>query len=433
MSSFKPWKVVQLDLSESIPSLPFDPGIQGVYMVFWWYGIPLGQQEIPASQLPMSTRHLAEIAVRAITPAVGDHLLEKGFKAPLPEISRIGSEYDPPDFEALMTLDRPLEKLRERLSTFCGQSTNTAISVVICTRDRPEHLERCLRSLQNLTRHPHEILVIDNAPGSDATKKLVTQFPNVRYVLEPRAGLDIARNTGIRQSTGDIVAFIDDDVTVHPNWVMALQHGFKDPGVMAITGLVLPAELETEAQCLFETYWGFNRGYRIKDFDSSFFKRTRFKGVPAWVIGAGANMAFRRRVFEIVGDFDERLDVGAAGCNGDSEFWYRLLAVGCLCRYLPMAVAYHYHRKDMEGLNRQLFYYMRGFVAALLIQFEEHGHWGNLLRLFLALPRHYVKLFAEGLVRGFKGRYRTLAAEVAGCISGGRFYMHNQRPRTPRR
>jgi GT2 family glycosyltransferase len=124
---------------------------------------------------------------------------------------------------------------------------------------------------------------------------------------------------------------------------------------MAVTGLVLPAELATEAQLHFETYWGFGRGYRRIDFISVFFESDRMRGCPVWEIGAGANMAFRREVFEKVGLFDERLDVGAAGCSGDSEFWHRVLTHGGVCRYEPGAVAYHFHRRDWAGLSNQSF------------------------------------------------------------------------------
>jgi GT2 family glycosyltransferase len=74
-------------------------------------------------------------------------------------------------------------------------------------------------------------------------------------------------------------------------------------------------------------------------------------GVPAWDVGAGANMAFRKTVFEKVGYFDERLDVGASGCSGDSEYWYRIMAEGFTCRYFPHIYVYHQHRESWDDLK----------------------------------------------------------------------------------
>ncbi len=421
MTNFTPEKVLYVELSQGVPILPAYPGYGQVYVVFWWHGIPLGHQEISASLLPIPAAQLANLAIQTIAPAVGDHLLGQGFKAPLPELKNL-LHNNPPDFQTLMALERPLARLQKCWS----QPISNSVSVVICTRDRPERLAKCLHALQNLSECPKEILVVDNAPSSDATRQLVAQMPDIRYVLEPRPGLDIARNTGIRHSTGEIIAFTDDDVMVHPDWISRLQQSFQDPKVMAVTGLVLAAELETEAQFIFEKYWGFNRGYRVLTFEPEYFEKLKPWGFPAWRIGAGANMAFRRQVFKLVGDFDERLDVGAAGCSGDSEFWYRVLAEGAVCRYEPTAVVYHYHRRDMDSLKRQIYFYMRGHVAALLIQFEKYRHWGNLRRLFFALPKHYTKLFLRGLRKGFKYRYSTVFAEVSGCLSGLIFYLQNR-------
>jgi glycosyltransferase involved in cell wall biosynthesis len=133
--------------------------------------------------------------------------------------------------------------------------------VVVCTRERPEQLKRCLGSFQRLSRRPKEILVVDNAPRYEATRRVVAEFSDIRYIREPRAGLDVARNRGICHTSGEIVAFTDDDAIVHRDWIARIRQGFKDPDVMAVTGLVLPAELEAEAQFLFETHWGFGRGY----------------------------------------------------------------------------------------------------------------------------------------------------------------------------
>lgn len=414
-----PWKVLNLELDEGIPTLPLAPNYQGLYVVFWWHGIPLGHREICATQLPMPATQLANLALQAITPAVGCHLLEHGFKGSLPVVSKNLAQDMPPDFYALMMLERPLERLQERQS----QPAKDSVSVVICTRDRPEQLALCLRSLQNLSYPPHEIWVVDNAPNSDTTRQLIAQMPGIQYVLEPRPGLSMARNTGIRHSTGDLIAFTDDDVLVHPEWITRLQQGFQDLRVMAVTGLMLPAELETEAQLIFQGGSG-GPGWRYQPltFDTQFFEDMKPRGVPVWRIGAGANMAFRRKAFELVGNFDERLGAGAAGCSEDSELWYRVLAESWLCRYEPTAVVFHYHRRDLVSLKQQMYQYMRGHVAALLIQFARYKHWGNLRRLFVALPRYYFRRFLSGLLKGLRSSNRTLLAEVLGCFSGVQFY-----------
>lgn len=402
--------------------MPCEPDYQVLYVVFWWHSIPLGHQEISTTQLPMPATQLANLALQTITPVVGNRLLEKGFKAPLPELPKHLLQNIPPDFHALMALEQPLTKLRER----CQEPGGSSVSVIVCTRERPEQLARCLASLQNLSQPPHEILVVDNAPTSDATHQLVSQMPGIRYVLEPQPGLSRARNTGIRYSTGDVIAFTDDDVEVHPDWCTRLQQNFDDPRVMTVTGLVLPAELETDAQLIFEKGFGyFNKGYCAKTFDSQFFEQTKHRGVPAWEVGAGANMAIRRQAFDLVGNFDERLGAGSAGCSEDSEFWYRVLAEGWCCRYEPTSVVYHYHRRDLDSLRQQIYQYMRGFVASLFVQFARYKHWGNLRRLFTSLPMHYINRFLYGLLQGFKSFNSILLAGITGFFSGLKISLQN--------
>lgn len=415
------WEVLHLDLSEGIPTLSFDSSYQGLYVVFWLHGIPLGDQEISAAQLPMPATQLVNLVLQRITPAVGSHLLAHGFKGDLPVVSANPSGDMPPDLDDIVALERPLDKLQERWL----QPTKSSVSVVICTRNRPEQLARCLRSLHNLGAD--EIIVVDNAPSSDATRQLVAQIPEINYVLEPRPGLSVARNTGIRHSTGDIIAFTDDDVLVHPHWITQLEQGFQDARVMAVTGLMLPAELETEAQLIFQRgSGGPDWGYRALTFDTQFFEQRKYWGVPVWRIGAGANMAFRRKAFELVGYFDERLGAGASGCSEDSELWYRVLAEGWFCHYEPTAVVFHYHRSDMASLKQQMYQYMRGHVAALLVQFAKYKHWGNLRRLCVALPKHYSRLFFRGFLNGFRQSYGTLLVEIFGCLAGVNFYLQNR-------
>jgi GT2 family glycosyltransferase len=408
----KPWRILHVDLLKAIPSLPMEEDKEGAYVYFWCQGLLLGRKIFGSSELPLSSRALSDEAIRSVLPAVALYW-------------KVNPESAWSDFRMLSALDRPLERLSERLAP---DDASESISVIICTRDRPAHLRKCLSSLQRLSERPEEILVVDNASRTSETREVVGEFHGVRYVFESRLGLDVARNTGFRHSSGGIIAYTDDDVVVHPDWIKRLRQGFAEPWVWAVTGPALPVALATEAQVTFETFWSFDRRYKPILFTSDFARQTRSRGTPAWIIGAGANMAFRRQAFLLLGGFDERLDVGAAGCSGDSELWYNLLSRGKSCRYEPSAVVFHCHRSDWKSLESQIFHYMRGHVAALLIQFEKHRHWGNLRRLFISLPWFLARLFLSGCMRGFSLRHRFLWLELAGFLSGLGYYLMQRRP-----
>ncbi len=301
-------------------------------------------------------------------------------------------------------------------------------SVVICTRDRPDELRRCLASLPQQSFTPNEIVVVDNASRDGRTRE-VALAAGVVYVREDRPGLDFARNTGATHATADIIAYTDDDVLLHPRWLEHLVAAFDDPAIGAVTGLVLPGELETDAQRHFESYWSFGQGYDRVDFKAGDFAASSAETVfPAWKVGAGASMAFRRDVFARVGYFDERLDVGQAGCSGDSEYWYRLLAAGVDCRYEPTSVAFHFHRRAMDGLSHQIYSYMRGHAAALMVQNERTGLGCNRRQALWVMPRWYAGRMWRRLRRGWTVEDRFLRQEVTGYFAGLLFYYKQKRP-----
>jgi glycosyltransferase involved in cell wall biosynthesis len=380
------------------------------YLVIWSGKIPLGHYWLEADKGPVSLGDYREELETIVRPA-------------LEQIS----------FKRQASIDKQKEqgeashKLQAASDKQGGARGNRAggLSVVICTRNRPKDLERCVHGLLNSADTDFELIVVDNAPDDDRTEQVVRRFPLVRYIREERKGLDIARNTGARAAVGAIIAYTDDDVVVGGDWTGQLKDCFNDPLVMAVTGLVIPAQLQTRAQYIFERYWSFNKGYLEKGYDHRYFLDHLPWGVPAWDIGAGANMAFRREAFELAGWFDERLDVGASGCSGDSEFWYRILAEGWNCRYFPQLVVYHNHRESEAELSNQLFHYMRGHVSALLVQYERYGHKGNLWRLRRALPQYYLKRIGGWILgkdRQARENSRYLLREIRGCFSGWRFY-----------
>jgi GT2 family glycosyltransferase/SAM-dependent methyltransferase len=402
-----------VDLRQPLPS--FDREADGVYRWYLWWGPrPLGVIEVHSWQLPMSERRLARLIAAAITPAVGDLLHPGGaFVAPLPDApTSLGST---PLAELLD--DDVLERLDAALTLPPAMPVGaSSVAVVVCTRNRPEQLRRCLRSLAELSLAPDEIVVVDNASDGDATREVAAEA-GVTYVLEPRLGLSNARNTGIASTTSDLVAFTDDDVVVHPEWLSRLLGGFRSESVMSVTGLVLPASLESEAERVFEdVVGGFGRGFRELEFGPEWIQRRRRHTAAVWRIGAGASVAFRRSAFDRVGGFDARLGAGAAGCSEDSELWYRLLAGGWRCRYEPSAVVHHYHRDDLSGLKRQMRAYMRGHVAALAVQWSHTRQIGEARRAMISLPRLYVGRTVRRL--WWSQPDPTLGAEVRGYVDG---------------
>jgi glycosyltransferase involved in cell wall biosynthesis len=280
--------------------------------------------------------------------------------------------------------------------------------------------------LSTLTCKASEVIVVDNCPDDSTSKDVVKQFKDYIYILEPRVGLDFARNTGIIHVNSPVLAFLDDDVVVHPLWIYNIWQTFNDSSIAAMTGLIIATELKTEAQVIFEKHWSFNRGYINKIYDDNYFKSTFSIGPPVWKIGAGANMAFRTKVFDKVGLFDEILGPGAAGCNDDSEMWFRILANGFKIHYNPRAIVFHEHRSTIKELKSQIYYYMRGFVTAALLQQRQHQKIGYKKHIFLVKPIYYLKLIRRGFPN-YDNRYSTLTVELKGMISGLFYYYRNKK------
>ena len=292
------------------------------------------------------------------------------------------------------------------------------IGIVIPTRDRPGMLEACLRSVQELRTKPREVIVVDTALPLLEAPRVVSRFAGVRYLAAPGAGASAARNAGVRHCRSSLIAFLDDDERPHPDWLTWIGACFRSPDVVVATGLTLPAELGTRAQFLFEQQHSFIRGYKPRTFGPSFYARTKARGVPVWYIGGSGNMAVRRAAFMQLGGFDERLGAGRAGCSEDTEFFYRVLARGGLCRYEPGAVVHHHHRSTMRELEGQLHTYMRGHVVALLVQSARYKDSGNLYRALWKLPRHYAGRVGHALARRTDRPARLLRAEVTGFLAG---------------
>lgn len=250
-------------------------------------------------------------------------------------------------------------------------SAGARVSAVICTHNRAGSLRRALASLVAQAQPADELLVIDNAPADDAARSVVHDFPPACYVREPVAGLDFARNRGLEEATGDVVAFLDDDAVAEPTWTQQITDAFeRDPRVAAVTGRVEPLALETEAQRLFHANGGFSRGHeriRLPD-DAGRPLHGRRAPLIAWAvsIGSGCSLAVRRAAARSLGGFDPALDLGPAlPGGGDHDLLWRLLEAGWHVVYEPAVLARHEDRRELRELTLQLAGHQRALVALL--------------------------------------------------------------------
>ena len=297
----------------------------------------------------------------------------------------------------------------------------TTVSIIVPTCDREVELRRCLASLvRQRTRHSLDIIVVDNRPACGAAQVAVREFPSVRLLVEERPGLSYARNLGISRASGSVIVTTDDDVQAPDDWIEKLLEPFARPDVMAVTGHVLPTELETQAQCRFEAYGGLGKGFAAFEADPAWFNG-RQTAVPTWTLGATANAAFRASIFSNhrIGPMDEALGAGMpTGCSEDTYLFYRILEAGGTIVYHPSAYVWHRHRRSMKSLRSQIYAYSKGHVAYHLTTWLRDGDRRALVRLLYSLPKTYVRRTAQRLLRRSDYPLSLIGIEILGNLAG---------------
>ena len=407
-----PIKVVDIELSHPIQAVEGLDGYLGLRGLIRLHGIPIGYISAPITLGHCTAETLSKLILEQHSWAILCQLLENGLASP----------------------QRPEELTLEHLIAlppveYSGEWP--LVTVVVCTRDRPDDMKLCLEAITKLDYSKLDILVVDNAPKTEATKELVeTHYPQVRYVREPRPGLDWARNRAILEAKGEIIAYTDDDVVVDPGWVKAIAKTFTENSeVMGLAGLVVPYELETEPQVLFEMNGGFGKGFERK-----WYRVNRGEPIPWYFlgtgnVGTGANMAYRRSVFNQIGGFDPALDVGTVTNGaGDCEMFFRVIKEGHTLVYEPNAVIRHRHRSSYQKLRAQLSYnggaysYMLRSVLAYPNELFSFAYLG----LFWFVSWHLQRLL-NSLLHPARYPRDLILAELQGCLVGLFRYFPSRR------
>ena len=284
-----------------------------------------------------------------------------------------------------------------------------SVTAIVPTHDRVDVLARALESLFQLSRpdgHDFEVVVVANA-CSDATAQRVVElartapFP-LRLVEEPLANLNVARNRGVESSKSDILALLDDDVTVHPEWLEGLLEGFATTPAGVLAGRVDLCWEEVE------------RPSWLTPVAERLLSRTDYGDQILEVRSGnivGANFAFRRPVFDQLGGFVAGLDRTGTDLlsGGDTEFVQRALAARHRVFYCPRMGLRHWvapHRVTLDYLEAVA--RSRGRTAVALANLRGNQ---KLVRLLLRGILNSARgLAAEGVARLKRDRPREVEA-----------------------
>jgi len=421
-TGYVPAAVLDVEVSDGLPAIAA-VGRDGVRRDRAWLLVRIFDEPIGTLTVPVGPGGCPpEEVAAAIDTELGAVVRDRAAAAGVPLTGALpAGGFDPPAIPPYR--QRRLAALR----------VAPPISVVVSTRDRPSTLSRCVAAVLAQEYPDLQVIIVDNAPSTDETRQWASQVGDARveYVVQPRPGLSWARNAGIARARGHIIAFIDDDEVPDPHWLAEIARAFAaHPAADAVSGVIVPAELETPAQDLFEQYGGHSKG---RGFTPAVFSpRTAHEQHPMYPLppfGAGGNMAFRRTFFCQAGIFDVALGAGTAAQGAeDTEILTRLLLRGGTVVYQPAVLVWHYHRATWEGLVDA----MRGYGIGLT------AYYTSLVlrdpRRLFALARLAPAAVRDMFTRGGQGAGRAgddfppslLAAKRRGMLAGPYRYLRSR-------
>ena len=398
-SEFVPIRVVEIELAQPLIDLRAElPGRSSTLTPFLalvkLHGSPLGIIRVHPSEPILRADVLAKTIQTELGQAVAAHLQADGlpFVAPLSSnglgTDRLYFANEDPFSDTAMVA------WWNRIPHEYQQAVVDApfASVIIATRNRSTQLVTALDSILAQTYSLFEVIVVDNAPTTDETQEIFqdrySHLPHMKYIREDRPGLASAHNAGIVHAKGSILAFADDDLRVDRQWLSYLVSAFKSmDNVGCVTGLIMPAELETRAQVWIEQYGRFGKGLTTQIFDmAEYYRDNPLYPYAAGMFGSGANMAFSREAIESIGGFDTAMGAGTFARGGDDlAAFLDVILAGFRLIYEPAAIVWHHHRREYGALRPQIFGYGVGLSAYLTRAFMRYPHHAfNMLR---KLPR----------------------------------------------
>jgi glycosyltransferase involved in cell wall biosynthesis len=394
---FQPVAIAQVELTEPIPviSATDETGLSygGVRLVVRLHSKIVGVVDLGLEGDELSPQSCAAAIWSALGEKINAHLRDDL----LPEVTAI-AEVRSSGTERPGCIQRRLKVLEDP----------PYVSVIICTRNRPDVLRRALASFAALDYPRYELLVIDGSHADETASMVQNQFPHARYFHIGSHGRSFALNRGLDAARGRIVAFTDDDVRVDRYWLAELVSGFDDPRVACVTGAALPMELRTQAQVWFEESGGFTEGFQPRAIELPASPGSLLPFATG-KIGAGVNMSWRRDVLLELGGFEVALDTltpvwppsAAHGSSGeDLAAFFDALMRGYRLEFNPSAIVFHEHRRTYDELARQIYWHGLGLSAYLFRSLLLQP--GQIVSFLKRVPRGVAYGFATSSIRNDK-------------------------------
>lgn len=240
------------------------------------------------------------------------------------------------------------------LSSEPGTENREHISVIICTYNGTATLRPCLESLQRLRHTSFEVLLIDDGSTEDIAS-IASDLPAVRYLRQEHAGLSAARNLGMREARGEILAYTDDDCLADEDWLTHIAAGFDDPQWVACGGPNIPPAPRNQAEAIVAAAPGAPAHVMLNDAEA--------EHLP------GCNLTIRKAALEAIGGFR----VGYRTAGDDVDVCWRLREAGGRLRFMPGAMVWHHRRRSFSAYLRQ----QRGYGHAEALLMKDHPqHFG---------------------------------------------------------
>ena len=222
------------------------------------------------------------------------------------------------------------------------------ISVIVCAHNEARHLPACLHSVLAQSREPDELLVINNA-STDDTVAVAARIPFARVVDEPRKGLVVARETGRRHASGDILIYLDADCRAPLTWVERIERRFQhDTALIALSGPYRYYDWDWLGRAL------------IRAYDFTVAPATQFLVKHILRIGTifyGGNFAVRREAMDRIGGFDTSIEFHGE----DTNLGRRIAAVGSVELRHDCFIYTSARRYKAMGRGRVFRLYVRNF------------------------------------------------------------------------